>query len=86
MDDHCTNEHTFSRWKMVHEIYSSRTYAWIRRMVFFVSLHGKSDLDNIMSHYSDGVWFQEMMQLMFPNDIDSDFVARDLTIRLFVRL
>jgi hypothetical protein len=29
-----------------------------------VSLHGESDLSNIISNYSDGVWFREMMQLM----------------------
>jgi hypothetical protein len=29
-----------------------------------VSLYGVSDLSNIMSNYSDGVWFREMMQLM----------------------
>jgi hypothetical protein len=29
-----------------------------------MSLCGVSDLPNIMSDYSDGVWFREMMQLM----------------------
>jgi hypothetical protein len=29
-----------------------------------VSLCEVSDLSNIMSDYSDGVWFREMMQLM----------------------
>jgi hypothetical protein len=29
-----------------------------------VSFCGASDLSNIMSDYSDGVWFQEMTQLM----------------------
>jgi hypothetical protein len=29
-----------------------------------MSLCGVSDLSNIMSDYSDGVWFREMMQLM----------------------
>jgi hypothetical protein len=29
-----------------------------------VSLCGVSDLSSIMSDYSDGVWFREMMQLM----------------------
>jgi hypothetical protein len=29
-----------------------------------MSLCGVSDLSSIMSDYSDGVWFQEMMQLM----------------------
>jgi hypothetical protein len=48
---------------MVHDIYSSRTYVQIRRMVL-VSLYGVSDLSNIMFDYSDGVWFQEMVQLM----------------------
>jgi hypothetical protein len=29
-----------------------------------VSLCGVSELSNIMSDYSDGVWFREMMKLM----------------------
>jgi hypothetical protein len=29
-----------------------------------VSLHGESDLSNIISNYSYEVWFREMMQLM----------------------
>jgi hypothetical protein len=45
----------------------------------FVSLLGVSDLFNIMSDYSNGVWFQEMMQLMLSDDIDSDDGVRDLT-------
>jgi hypothetical protein len=53
----------FPRRKMVQDIYSSRTYVRIKRMVL-VSLSGVSDLFNIMSDYSDGVWFREMMQLM----------------------
>jgi hypothetical protein len=53
----------FPRRKMVQNIYSSRTYVQIRRMAL-VSLCGVSDLSNIMSDYSDGVWFREMMQLM----------------------
>jgi hypothetical protein len=57
------NGHIFSRQKMVQKIYSSRTYVQIRRMVL-VSLYGVSDLSNIMSNYSDGVWFREMMHLM----------------------
>jgi hypothetical protein len=48
---------------MDQDIYSSGTYAWIRR-INFVSLLGVSDLFNIMYDYSDGVWFREMMQLM----------------------
>jgi hypothetical protein len=40
-------------------IYSSKI---IR--VALVSLYGVSDLSNIMSNYSDEVWFREMMQLM----------------------
>jgi hypothetical protein len=55
----------FPRRKMVQNIYSSRTYVQIRRMAL-VSLCGVSDLSNIMSDYSDGVWFREMMQLMTP--------------------
>jgi hypothetical protein len=43
--------------------YSFRTYAQIIRMVL-VSLFGVSDLFKIMSDYSDGVWFREMMQLI----------------------
>jgi hypothetical protein len=42
-----------------------RTYVHIRRMAL-MSLYGVSDLSNIMSDYSDGVWFREMMQLMTP--------------------
>jgi hypothetical protein len=80
MDDQCTDEHTFSRHKMVQEIYYSRTYARIRRMVF-VSLLGNSDLFNIMYDYSDEVWFREMMQLMLPDDTDSDDGAHDLIMR-----
>ena len=38
-------------------------YDHIRR-VALVSLCGVSDLPNIMSDYSDGVWFWEMIQLM----------------------
>jgi hypothetical protein len=77
MDDQCTDRHRFSKRKMVLDIYFSRAYAWIRRMVF-VSLLGVSDLFNIMSDYSDGVWFQEMMQLMLSDDTDSNDGARDL--------
>jgi hypothetical protein len=29
-----------------------------------VSLYGESDLSSIISNYSDGVWFRELMQLM----------------------
>jgi hypothetical protein len=57
------NGQRFPRRKMVKDIYSSRTYVWIRRMVL-VSLYGMSDLSSTMSDYSDGVWFREMMQLM----------------------
>jgi hypothetical protein len=46
--------------KMVQNNYSYRTYVQIRRMDL-VSLYGVSGLSNIMSNYSDGVWFQEMM-------------------------
>jgi hypothetical protein len=60
--------------------YSSRTYVWIRIMVL-VSLCGMSDLLNIISDYSDGVWFQELMQLMLSDDTDSDDGARDLIMR-----
>ena len=44
-----------------------------------VSLCGVSDLLNIMHDYSDGVWLQEMMQLMLSND--SDDGACDLIMR-----
>jgi hypothetical protein len=57
------NEQISLKRKMVQDIYSSRTYVQIRRMVL-LSLCGVSDLSNIMSDYSDGVWFREMMQLM----------------------
>jgi hypothetical protein len=46
--------------KMVQDIYSSRTYVQIRRMAL-VSLCGVSDLSIIMSDYSDGVWYRDMM-------------------------
>jgi hypothetical protein len=42
-----------------------------------VSLCGVSDLFSIMPNYSDGVWLQEMMQLMLSDDTDSDDVARE---------
>jgi hypothetical protein len=57
--------------------YYSRTYIQIRRMIL-VSLCGVSDLFNIMLNYSDGVWLQDMMQLMLSNDTDSDDGAHDL--------
>ena len=60
--------------------YSSRTYFCIRRMVL-VSLCAVSDLFSIMPDYSNGVWLQEMMQLMLSNDTDSDDGARDLIMR-----
>jgi hypothetical protein len=53
----------FPRRKMVQNIYSSRTHVQIRRMAL-ISLCGVSDLSSIMSNYSDGVWFQEMIRLM----------------------
>ena len=65
---------------MVQNNYSSRTYVRIRRIVL-VSLYGVSDLFSIMSDYPDGVWVQEMMQLMLSNDIDSDDGAHDLIMR-----
>jgi hypothetical protein len=33
MDSQCASGHTLSRWKMVQDIYSSRMYVWIRRIV-----------------------------------------------------
>jgi hypothetical protein len=57
------NGQRFPRRKMVQDIYSSRTYVRIRRMAL-MSLCEVSDLSSIMSDYSNGVWFQEMMQLM----------------------
>ena len=57
--------------------YSSRTYVQIKRMVV-VSLCGLSDLFNIMPKYSDGVWLQEMVQLMLSNDTNSDDVSCEL--------
>ena len=65
---------------MFQNIYSSRAYAWIRRMAF-VSLLEVSDLFNIMSDYSDGVWFREMIMLMLSDDIDSDDGVHDLIMR-----
>jgi hypothetical protein len=42
-----------------------RTFILLGHMTgALVSLCGVSDLSNIMSDYSDGVWFREMMQLM----------------------
>ena len=38
MDGVCTDGQTFSRRKMVQDIYSSRTYVWIRRI--FLVAHG----------------------------------------------
>jgi hypothetical protein len=58
--------------------HSSRTYVWIRRMVF-VSLWGVSDLFNIVPDYSYRVWLREMMQLMLSDDSDDN--ARDLIMR-----
>jgi hypothetical protein len=60
--------------------YSSRTYVWIRR-ILLMSLYGVSELFNIMPDYLDGVWLQEMMQLMLSDDIDSDNGACDLIMR-----
>ena len=57
------NGQIFPRQKMVQDIYCSTTYVHIRRMVL-MSLYGVSDLSKIMSYYSDGVWFREMMQLL----------------------
>jgi hypothetical protein len=57
-----------------------QAYAQIRRMVF-VSLIGVTDLFNIMSDYSYGEWFREMMWLMFSNDTNSDDGAPDLIMR-----
>ena len=81
MDDQCTDGQRFSRRKMVQDIYSSRTYAQIRRMVF-VSLLGMSDLFNIMSDYSDGVWFREMMHLINTNG-DVATTSCLLTVEIF---
>jgi len=80
MDDQCTDGQRFSKQKMVQNIYSSRTYARIRRMVL-VSLFRVSDLFNIRSDYLDGVWFREMMQLMLSDDTDSDDGVCDLIMR-----
>ena len=44
----------------------------------FVSLLGVSDLFSIMFDYSDGVWFQDMMQLTLSDDTNSDDGARNL--------
>ena len=79
------NGQIFPTQKMVQDIYSSRTYVQIRRMVL-VSLCGVSDLFNIMPNYSDGVWLREMMQLILSDDIDSDDGARDLIMRYHVWL
>jgi hypothetical protein len=47
--------------------------------MILVSLCGVSDLFNIMPNYSDGVWFQEMMQLMLSDDSVNG--ARDLIMK-----
>ena len=60
--------------------YYAMTYVQIRRMIL-VSLYGVSDLFSIMPDYSDGVWLQELMQLMLSDDTDSDNGAHDLTMR-----
>jgi hypothetical protein len=44
-----------------------------------VSLCGVSDLFSIMPDYLDGVWFQEMMQLMLSDDSDNG--SRDLIMK-----
>jgi hypothetical protein len=49
--------------------------------MILVSLFRVSDLFKIMSDYSDGVWFQEMIQLMLSDDTNSDDGARDLIMR-----
>ena len=46
-----------------------------------ISLFGVSDLFNIIPNYSDGVWFQKMMQLILSDDIDSNDGAHDLIMR-----
>ena len=46
-----------------------------------VSLLGVSDLFSIMSDYSNGVWFRQMIQLMLSDDIDSDDGVRDVIMR-----
>jgi hypothetical protein len=56
--------------------YSFRTYVRIRMVL--LSLYGVSDLFNIILDYSNGVWLQEMMQLMLQDDTDSDDVACEL--------
>jgi hypothetical protein len=43
--------------------------------------HSLEDLFNIMSDYLDGVWFQEMMQLILSDETDSDDGAHDLIMR-----
>jgi hypothetical protein len=60
MDSQCAGGQTFSRWKMVQEIYSSRTYVWIRRIV--LAAHGVAS--NICwNNYSSrtDVWIRRMI-------------------------
>jgi hypothetical protein len=52
MDSKCVGGQTFSRQKMVQDIYSSRTYVWIRRIVLVA--HGTA---------SDICWNMAMMML-----------------------
>jgi hypothetical protein len=70
-------EQIFPRRKMVQNIYSSRTCVQIRRMDR-VSLCGVSDLSSIMSNYSNGVWFRDMIQMMIlmVNEGAHDLVMR----------
>ena len=51
-----------------------------------VSLRGVSDLSSIMSDYSDGVWFREMMQLVLLDDTDSDDGAQDIIIIVYTTM
>jgi hypothetical protein len=80
MDSQYAYGQTFSLWKMVQDNHSSGTYVQIRRMIL-VSLYEVSDLFNIMSDYSDGVWLREMTQLMLSDDTDNDDGAHDLTMK-----
>ena len=62
---------------MVQDIYSSRTYVWIRRMVL-VSLYGVSDLSNILF---DLLRWSMVSRDDAVDDIDSDDGAHDLIMR-----
>jgi hypothetical protein len=59
MDSQCAGGQTFSKQKMVQDIYSSRTYVWIRRIVLVA--HGVASI--CWNSYSSRtyVWIRRMI-------------------------